>query len=349
MGTIWSDLVKAEIVHQAWPLMNSVAEQLWSPAVVTALEGVPTSRYKDQCARLQQRGVLNATECEPPPPPPPPPPPAPPPPPVVCTPHTGVKLNNTKYADGNGPRTTPDAKGCCDLCSATAGCHHWAFQIDSKVPGKTCHWATLTYCCWMHASATDAVAATGWTSDVSAGAPLKSDDDAATSTANSSEGLMLFFDGKYLSSAVNIARQVGTPQLLSTFADPMSFVGWGYPSVWRDGAMTRLVYEANFNHSHLPRVQLLAESADDVTFTLTDTTKSMSIAQRLRPNQILEPNVGTERGCVFDDGISGQVGMHRLKMLMSNASVLEGDASGTNWQRRPHKWAPGSTNLHSLS
>ena len=178
MGTIWSDLVKAEIMHDAWPLMNAVAEQLWSPAARTALPGAPTGRYKDQCARLQQRGILNATECEPPPPLPPPPPP---PPPVSCSPHFGVKLNNTKYADGNGPRTTPDAKGCCDLCSATAGCHHWAFQIDAAVAGKICHWATLTYCCWMHASDADPVSAVGWTSDVGTASTLKTDDYTYTS------------------------------------------------------------------------------------------------------------------------------------------------------------------------
>jgi hypothetical protein len=103
----------------------------------------------------------------------------------------------------------------------------------------------------------------------------------------------------------------------------VSYVGWGYPSVWRDGARTRLIYEANFNHGHLPRVQLLAESDDDVNFRLSDTTQSTTIAQRLRPNQVLEPNVGTERGCVFDDEAASP-GPHRLKMLMSNASVLEG-------------------------
>ena len=56
----------------------------------------------------------------------------------------------------------------------------------------------------------------------------------------------------------------------------MSFVGWGYPSFWRDGSKTRLLYEANFNHSYLP-VQLVAESAEDVHFQLTDTTQSTTI------------------------------------------------------------------------
>lgn len=168
MGTIWSDLVKQDIVTQAFPLMNAVAEQLWSPQLVTARPGAPTARYKAQCARLQQRGILNATGCNPPPPPPPPPPAPPPPAPVKCLPHSSVKLNNTKYADGNGPRTTTDAAACCQLCAKTGGCTHWSFQIDPSVKGNTCHWATLTYCCWMHASGEDAVAAPGWTSDLPA-------------------------------------------------------------------------------------------------------------------------------------------------------------------------------------
>ena len=169
MGTIWSDLVKADIIHQAWPLMNAVAEQLWSPATRTRLPGAPTARYMAQCARLQQRGILNATGCNAPPPappPPPPPPPSPPPSPVACTPHVGAKLNNTQYADGNGPRTTVDADSCCQLCAHTGNCAHWSFQIDPTVAGKTCKWATLTYCCWMHSAATNPITQAGWTSDV---------------------------------------------------------------------------------------------------------------------------------------------------------------------------------------
>ena len=86
-------------------------------------------------------------------PPPPPAPPPPPPKPPQCKLSPSSKLNNTQWADPNGPRTTPDAAGCCSLCAATAGCAAWSFQLDPSVPGKMCHWATLTYCCWMHSSA----------------------------------------------------------------------------------------------------------------------------------------------------------------------------------------------------
>lgn len=104
----------------------------------------------------------------PPPSPPPTPPPSPPPTMRCGAVNASIKLNNTNYADPNGPRTTATADGCCALCSQTAGCGHWSFQIDPSVKGTQCRWATLTYCCWMHAQgptgAADPVAAAGWTS-----------------------------------------------------------------------------------------------------------------------------------------------------------------------------------------
>ena len=69
--------------------------------------------------------------------------------------------------------------------------------------------------------------------------------------------------------------------------------------------------------SAAPRIQLLAESDDDVHFKLSP-TPGLRLATRLAPNQVLEPNVGTERGCIFDDGLAhNETGGHRLKMLMS--------------------------------
>ena len=47
---------------------------------------------------------------------------------------------------------------------------------------------------------------------------------------------ILFFDDERLASTSSLSWQVGSPVLLSTFRDPTSFVGWGYPSVWRTTA-----------------------------------------------------------------------------------------------------------------
>ena len=61
----------------------------------------------------------------------------------------------------------------------------------------------------------------------------------------------------------------------------------------------------------------MAELDDDVHLKLS-TTPGMHIATRLAPNQVLKPDVGTERGCIFDDGLAkNKTGVHRLKMLMS--------------------------------
>ena len=82
---------------------------------------------------------------------PPRPLPVPPWPPVaVCAEEADTKLNNTRWADPNGPRTAANASACCALCYGTSGCEHWSFQVDPSVQGKLCGWSHLTYCCWMH-------------------------------------------------------------------------------------------------------------------------------------------------------------------------------------------------------
>jgi len=81
-----------------------------------------------------------------------------------CTIKEGVKINNTDYADGYGPRTANSAKECCSICAGTDGCNYWAFNIDPSIPGINCHWETLTYCCWMHRTSDNAVPDDRWTS-----------------------------------------------------------------------------------------------------------------------------------------------------------------------------------------
>ena len=69
-------------------------------------------------------------------------------PPNACTTHVGVRLNNTDYADGDGPRTATNAAHCCQQCITAKNCAAWSFQVDEKgFPGvKDCKWAHLTYC-----------------------------------------------------------------------------------------------------------------------------------------------------------------------------------------------------------
>lgn len=67
MGTIWSDIVKEDILTKAWPLMNAIGEQLWSTIELTSnmslttSTGLTTLRYINHTKRLVQRGILNST------------------------------------------------------------------------------------------------------------------------------------------------------------------------------------------------------------------------------------------------------------------------------------------------
>lgn len=143
---------KSQIVYDS-PTLSAAAEVLAED--MEALYGLALPTVEGRSARSSDI-LLALTPARPSPPPsplPPPSPPPPPPPPVQCAPvlHNTV-YNNTNYADGNGPRTAASAEECCNICDRTGNCEHWSFQIDPDVPGKVCHWATLTYCCWLHAS-----------------------------------------------------------------------------------------------------------------------------------------------------------------------------------------------------
>eukprot|EP00039_Didymoeca_costata_P021499 m.344703 g.344703 ORF g.344703 m.344703 type:complete len:1020 (-) comp24995_c0_seq1:110-3169(-) len=89
-----------------------------------------------------------------------PPTPSKPPVEATCITRTGIALNNTKYADGNGPRTAANAEDCCNQCTNQPNCQFWSFQVDeTQYPNVTqCAWAHLTYCCYYHTSNDTAVA-----------------------------------------------------------------------------------------------------------------------------------------------------------------------------------------------
>ena len=68
---------------------------------------------------------------------------------------------------------------------------------------------------------------------------------------------LLFFDGRWVAAAANISAAAGNPRLLTTFRDPSSFTGWGYPSVWarRDGKPGwHMAYNGDFGGQHYPRI-----------------------------------------------------------------------------------------------
>eukprot|EP01043_Picozoa_sp_COSAG02_P061767 COSAG02_NODE_8365_length_2597_cov_1.100480_2_plen_467_part_00 len=163
---------------------------------------------------------LSLTKRPPPFPPPAPPPPPPPAKPAQCPIRLRSKLNNTLWADPDGPRTAPDAAGCCNLCAASAGCAAWSFQNDPKVPGKECHWATLTHCCWMHSSAGSTgplVRDATFTSGALPDAPAMPDDlpaVAAPGWPDTTYTLTSGADGIVVSAATEAGVLAGTSTLL---------------------------------------------------------------------------------------------------------------------------------------
>ena len=102
---------------------------------------------------------------------------------------------------------------------------------------------------------------------------------------------LLFFDGTHIASAVNLSAAPGVPRHMNTWADPHSFVGWGYPSVWGcrlgDGsAGFRMAYNGDYGHNHLPRIILLAESADGVNWAAASTA-AVQLNPRLADNELM--------------------------------------------------------------
>eukprot|EP01043_Picozoa_sp_COSAG02_P003928 COSAG02_NODE_99_length_37069_cov_24.910957_24_plen_1416_part_00 len=82
--------------------------------------------------------------------------PQPAPPPPKCTGiQEGVRFNNSHYVDTNGPRDAKNPAECCEICSQAQNCAAWSFQVDPQFNETTCRWAHLTYCCWLHADASN--------------------------------------------------------------------------------------------------------------------------------------------------------------------------------------------------
>jgi len=67
----------------------------------------------------------------------------------------------------------------------------------------------------------------------------------ATPSGADNNTALLFLDGARLASWSGLQVSAGTTHLLSTYRDPTSFVGWGYPSTWRkaDGTGWRTMYQ----------------------------------------------------------------------------------------------------------
>ena len=88
---------------------------------------------------------------------------------------------------------------------------------------------------------------------------------------------ILFFDDHHLASAENVVFEMGSVQLVSEFRDPTSYVGWGYPSVWRPNGTSggfRMIYQGwhidNATGKVDTKLMLMAQSDDGVAWSAAE-------------------------------------------------------------------------------
>jgi hypothetical protein len=140
---------------------------------------------------------------------------------------------------------------------------------------------------------------------------------------------LLFLDGSHLQSWSGLQLRIGSTSLLSEYKDPTSFVGWGYPSVWRKAAGGwRLMYQG----WHLSggkedtKLGLLADSVDAVHWSpARPATPSYNVS-----NCVLV-NGANEFSVVYDDARYTASAADRLKCLWGGDKITASGDDGESW------------------
>ena len=113
---------------------------------------------------------------------------------------------------------------------------------------------------------------------------------------------ILFFDDQRLNLRDNVVRKIGRPAIIpeSVYRDPRAHAGWGYPGVFHDSLsgkwrMTCLAWAKK-------RTAALAESDDGLHWVPRDTTREISLHDRILPNQVLPlEHFGEWPACFVDE------------------------------------------------
>ena len=144
---------------------------------------------------------------------------------------------------------------------------------------------------------------------------------------------LLFLDSHHLSKWDGLQLQLSTPTLLSEYKDPSSFIGWGFPSVFKKrrsgGSGFRMMYQG----WHLrdgkedTKLALLADSEDAIHWVPT----TLAVPAYNNVSNAALVNGLEEFSVVFDDADHTIAASDRLKCLWANTSVTSSGDDGETW------------------
>lgn len=145
--------------------------------------------------------------------------------------------------------------------------------------------------------------------------------------------LMMFFDYAQMSSCVGLAASIGTPHLLSVYRDPSSFVGWGYPSVFRTAGGYRMVYQGFHRNGSKVDTKLIlaADSTNGVIWTPAVLKWPASVDGVEIPNAASPADGSDEFSVAFDDREFVSDPSERIKLLWGNGSYSI-STDGERWR-----------------
>ena len=169
-----------------------------------------------------------------------------------------------------------------------------------------------------------------------------------TINASQIKSVLLFIDHERLSWHRNLAIKAGKPRLLSKWRDPSSFIGWGYPSVWRtESGLWKMLYQGwhiptqNVGNSSTVKLMLMAISDDAIHWRAAKVPGNPCRTQGIAdaPNCVAVSGLD-EFSFVFDDQmyVAAEDSKERLKLLWANGSISISNDQGHSWHSNWANW-----------
>ncbi len=170
---------------------------------------------------------------------------------------------------------------------------------------------------------------------------------------------ILFFNDWNLNRRDNLVRHVGRPKLVqeATFVDPHIDTSFGYPTVYRDRSVWRILYQGAVHHGyyyekygpgHFP---LVAESDDGIRWKVPDLPPADELPERRFPNHLGIPVEKFGEWCHYVDERADDPA-ERVKAFIvynsdpsksSSATALWTSPDGVSWrQKNGVVWSSGA-------